>query len=210
MRIREVEGITSFRTFLQFGYSIPPHPRTVVFNRVKDWRWGRKIFLKELCLNDVRFHFEWFMLHILTKIFLKLHSNNESPLGHLFWSFSGLDKIMYLLLLALFLRRHLWFLLLPLQGPRKNFWFEKCISQPKETKEGILWNSCANTIITPYVHEEITLCEITWLLQYKIDLKKNNYKKWCCSKHTHCLKLSSSVMVLSTWISMCKWNFLKI
>ena len=87
---------------LGIAFTVYP-PRTVVFNRVKDWRWGRKIFLKELCLNDVRFHFEWFMLHIFTKIFLKLHSNHESPFEHLFWTCSGLDKIMYLVLLALFL-----------------------------------------------------------------------------------------------------------
>ena len=66
-------------------------------------------------------------LHIFTKIFLKLHSNNESLFEHLFQTCSGLDKTMCLVLLALFLWGHLWFLLLSFQGPRKKLCCLKCL-----------------------------------------------------------------------------------
>ena len=61
-----------------------PPPRTVVVNSDKDCRWGRKIFVKEFRLNDVRFFLDGLCYIQNIRILLKLHSNTTPPLGQFF------------------------------------------------------------------------------------------------------------------------------
>ena len=76
--------LVAFKKLCPQKLQYTPPPRTVVVNSDKDCRWGRKIFVKEFRLNDVRFFLDGLCYIQNIRILLQLRSNTTPPLGQFF------------------------------------------------------------------------------------------------------------------------------